>query len=79
MSMGSRKTRKKRRSIRKRAELRELAANPVARNLFLFVTLFGSYGMALILALVEAWSLAAILFVLGSIAGGAIWIGQQEP
>ncbi len=78
MSMWSRQTRKKRRSRRKQAELKELAASPAARTLFLFITLFGSFGGALIFALAGRWSLATFLFVLGWISGGAIWIRQKS-
>ncbi len=77
MSMWSRQTRKKRRSRRRRAELRELAASPTARTLFLFIALFSSFGVALIFALAGKWSLAALLYLLGWISGGAIWIKQK--
>ncbi len=77
MTMGSRKTRKERRSRRRRAELRELASHPAAQSLFLFIVLFGSYGMALIFALSGQWTLATLLFVLGSISGVAIWVEQK--
>jgi hypothetical protein len=43
----------------------------------LFIVLFGSYGMALIFALSGQWTLATLLFVLGSISGVAIWIEQK--
>ena len=78
MSMGSRKTRKERRSRRRRAELRELAENPAVQTLFLFIALFGSYGMALIFALAGMSSLATLLLVLGSIVGVSIWIRQAK-
>ena len=77
MSMGSRRTRKEQRWRRRRTELREMASTPAARNLFLFIALFCSYGAAFIFALAGKWSLATLLFVLGSIIGGAIWIGQE--
>ena len=77
MSMGSRKTRKERRSRRRRAELRDLLSHPAARSLFLFIALFGSYGMALIFALAGQWTLATSLFVLGSISGVAIYVEQK--
>ncbi len=77
MSMGSRKTRQERRSRRRRAELKGLTRKPTVRNLFLFVALFSSYGAALISALAGKWSLATLLFVLGSVSGGAIWIRQK--
>ena len=76
MSMGSRKTRQERRSQRRRAELREWAEEPAVQTLFLFIALFGFYGMAFIFALAEKWSLATLLLVLGSIVGIAIWIRQ---
>ena len=78
MSMGSRKTRKERRSRRRRAELREVAEEPAVRTLFLFIALFSSYGMALIFAIGERWSLATLLVILGSIVGVAIWIRQAR-
>ena len=78
MSMWSRQTRKKLRSRRRRAELRQLAASPTARTLFLFIALFGSFGVALIFALAGKWSLATLLYVLGWISGGAIWIRQKS-
>jgi hypothetical protein len=77
MSMWSRQTRKKRRRRRRRAEFRELAASATARTWFLFIALFSSIGMALIFALAGKWSLAALLYVLGWISGGAIWIKQK--
>ncbi len=77
MSMWSRQTRKKRRARRRRAELREFAASPTARTLFLFIALFISFGVALIFALAGKWSLAALLYLLGWISGGAIWIKQK--
>lgn len=78
MSMGSRNTRKERRSRRRRAALRELAENPAVQTLFLFIALFGSYGMALIFALAEKWSLSILFLVLGSSLGVAIWIRQTR-
>lgn len=78
MSMGSRKTRKERRSRRRRAELREFAENPTVQTLFLFIALFGSYGMALTFALAGKWSLATLLLMLGSIVGIVIWIRQAR-
>ncbi len=77
MSMGSRKTRKEQRSRRRRAKLRELASHPAAQSLFLFIALFGFYGMALIFALAGQWTLATLLFVLGSISGVVIYIEQK--
>jgi hypothetical protein len=77
MSMWSRQTRKKRRSRRRRAELQELTASPAARTLYLFIALFSSFGVALIFALAGMWSLAALLYLLGCISGGAIWIKQK--
>ena len=77
MSMWSRQTRKKRRSRRRRAELQELTASPAARTLYLFIALFSCFGVALIFALAGKWSLAALLYMLGWISGGAIWIKQK--
>jgi hypothetical protein len=58
--------------------MRERAPSPAIRNLFLFIALFGSFGGALYFALAGKWSLTTLLFVLGWIFGGAIWIGQER-
>ncbi len=58
--------------------LRELAKRPAVQSLFLFIALFCSYGMALIFALAGKWLVATLLFVVGSISGLAIWIGQAR-